>query len=55
MARMEMDYNLKKLAIFFLKFFPYIVEKSLKPDYGLFFLGGIPQYFLPSAKSTILC
>ena len=41
MAKMEMDCNLKKLANFF-KFFLCIVEKSLKTDYSLFFLGGIP-------------
>ena len=33
---MEMDYNLKTFAKFF-KFFPCILEKSLKTDYSLFF------------------
>ena len=37
MARMEMDCNLKKFANFF-KFFLCILEKSLKIDYGMFFL-----------------
>ena len=37
---MEMDSNLKKLANIF-KFFLCIVEETLKPDYGLFFLGEI--------------
>ena len=40
MARIEMDYNLKKLAKFF-KFFLCILEKSLKANYSLFFLGEI--------------
>ena len=54
MALMEMDCNLKKLANF-LKVFPCIVEKLLKLDYSLFFLGGIPECFLPSALTTISC
>ena len=37
MARMQVDYNLKTLANFF-KFFLCILEKSLKVDYGMFFL-----------------
>ena len=37
MASMEVDCNFKKLASFF-KFFLCICEKSLKVDYGLFFL-----------------
>ena len=41
---MEMDYNLKNIATFF-KFFLYIVEKSLKPDYSLIFLREIPLFF----------
>ena len=31
------------------KFFLCIVQKMLKPDYSLFFLREIPQYFLPDA------
>ena len=33
---MEVDCNLKTLAKFF-KFFLFIVEKTIKPDYSLFF------------------
>ena len=49
-----MDCNLKKLAKFF-KFFLCISEKSLKLDYGLFFLGEKPYFFLPSVVRTISC
>ena len=49
---MEVDCNLKKLANFF-KFFLCILEKSLKTDFGLFFLGEKPLYFLPSVARTI--
>ena len=41
---MEVDCN-------FLKFFLCILEKSLKIDNGLFFLGEKPYYFLPDVVS----
>ena len=44
MARMEVDCNLKKLANVF-NFFPSILGKSLKVDYGMFFLREKPKYF----------
>ena len=46
MVRMEMDCNLKKLAIFF-KFVLRVLEKSLKLDYSLLFLGEKLKIFFP--------
>ena len=46
MAKIEVDFNLKRLANFF-KFFLCLSEKSLSTDYSSFFLGEIPSYFLP--------
>ena len=52
---MEVDCNLKKLAIFF-KFFFCILEKSLKIDYDLSFLGENPNFLvLPDVVRTISC
>ena len=48
-----MDCNLKKLANFF-KLFLCILEKSLKTDHSLFFLGEKPYYFPPDVVRTIL-
>ena len=42
---MEMDYNLKKMANFFM-FFLRILEKLLKLIYILFFIGDILNTFL---------
>ena len=52
---MEIDCKLEKNLANVFKFFLCIVEKSLKTDYSLFFLGVIPEYFLPSALTTISC
>ena len=52
MARMEMDCNLKKLAIFF-KFLLSILKKLLKTDYNLVFLGAVISYFPPGAVRDI--
>ena len=52
---MEMDCNLKKLAIFFQVHFLCIIEKSLKPDYSLFLTREILSYFLPSTLIAIPC
>ena len=51
---MEMDCKLKKLANFF-KIFLCILEKSLKIDNCLFFLGVKPYYFLPGVVTAISC
>ena len=48
---MEMDYNLKTFAKFF-KFFPCILEKSLKTDYSLFFLREISFRYQTLFKSA---
>ena len=45
--------QLEKIGQFF-KFFLCIVQKSLKPDYSLFFLREIPLYFLPGALIAIV-
>ena len=47
-----MDCNLQKLANFF-KLFLCILEKLLKTDHSLFFLGEKPYYFLPDVVRTI--
>ena len=54
MARMEIDCNLKKLANCF-KFLLSILEKLLKTDCSLFFLGEVVPYFLPNAVRAISC
>ena len=47
-----MDCNLKTLANFF-KFLLSILEKLLKTDYSLFFLGEVISYSLPGAVRAI--
>ena len=55
MTKMEVDCNLKKLANIF-KFFLYILEKSLKVDYGMFFLREKTiNIFLPDVVRAISC
>ena len=49
---MEVDCNLKKSTNFF-KLFLCILERSLKKDYGLFFIREKPYYFLADAVRAI--